>query len=278
MRHPTTPTGPPGITTETGLYLIKRAICISALATGGHRIRHRIARLPNGKIHRIYPDGSIPADNPFIRGEGLPTLYTLGNRNPRGSPFIPLPMSFGRPNTVPWEGMSSISSTRGNNYGWPVITYGSNYDGVPVSDHTRKEGYMQPVLYWKPSIAVCGIEFYQGKAFPRWENKLLVGALKFEEVRLLDIEQGQGHAPGGDLKNYGPGQGHWTRSCWKCVCGGQSARPHHQALFRGGKVRPVIRTLPEIQRGTEVILPWISRIVIAWFAASERWGIDQYHG
>lgn len=142
---------------------------------------------PNGKIHRIYPDGSIPDDNPFINN-GLPTLYTLGNRNPQGMSVHPLSDEVWSAEHGPLGGDELNLIRPGINYGWPLITYGSNYDGVPVSEFTRMDGYAQPALYWKPSIAVCGIEFYQGAAFPRWKNKLLVGALKYEEVRLLDIE------------------------------------------------------------------------------------------
>jgi len=157
---------------------------------------------PNGKIHRIYPDGSIPEDNPYRDG-GLPTLYTLGNRNPQGISIHPGTDEVWSAEHGPLGGDELNLIQKGSNYGWPVITYGSNYDGVPVSDHTRQEGYMQPALYWKPSIAVCGIEFYQGEAFPRWRNKLLAGALKFEEVRLLDIEQDRVMHQEVILKNYG---------------------------------------------------------------------------
>ena len=76
----------------------------------------------------------------------------------------------------------------GANYGWPSITYGRNYDGGVVSDHRERQGMRQPTLYWKPSIAVSGIHFVDSPSFPRWKNHLLVGALKYEEVRLLDIE------------------------------------------------------------------------------------------
>jgi len=142
---------------------------------------------PNGKIHRIYPDGTVPDDNPFI-DKGLASIYTLGNRNPQGLSVHPATDEVWASEHGPLGGDELNLISSGTNYGWPVITYGSNYNGVPVSDFTRKEGYAQPALYWKPSTAVCGIEFYQGNAFPKWENKLLVGALKFEEVRLLDIE------------------------------------------------------------------------------------------
>jgi glucose/arabinose dehydrogenase len=91
----------------------------------------------------------------------------------------------------------------GINYGWPVITYGSNYNGTPVSEYTRMEGYAQPNLYWKPSIAVCGIEFYEGEAFPKWQNKLLVGALKFEEVSLLSLDADRVIHQETILKNFG---------------------------------------------------------------------------
>lgn len=141
---------------------------------------------PNGKIHRIYPDGSIPEDNPF-RDVGLPTLYTLGNRNPQGLSIHPVTDELWAAEHGPLGGDELNLIKKGGNYGWPVITYGKNYNGTTITDLTRKEGYEQPSLYWKPSIAVCGIEFYQGEAFDLWQNKLLVTALKYEEVRLLDI-------------------------------------------------------------------------------------------
>lgn len=157
---------------------------------------------PNGKIHRIYPDGSIPDDNPFI-GSGLSSLYTLGNRNPQGISIHPETDEVWAAEHGPLGGDELNLIRKGVNYGWPVITYGSNYNGTPITDITRKEGYAQPSLYWKPSTAVCGIEFYQGEAFPKWNNKLLVGALKFEDVRLLDIEEDRVMHQEVILKNYG---------------------------------------------------------------------------
>jgi len=142
---------------------------------------------PNGKIHRIYPDGTVPGDNPF-RKEGLSTLFTLGNRNSQGISVHPVTDEIWAAEHGPLGGDELNLIKAGKNYGWPVITYGSNYNGTPVTEFTRKEGYAQPVIYWKPSIAVCGIEFYQGDVFPAWKNKLLAGALKYEEVILLDIE------------------------------------------------------------------------------------------
>lgn len=157
---------------------------------------------PNGKIHRIYPDGSVPEDNPFV-GKGLSSLYTLGNRNPQGISVHPETDQVWAAEHGPLGGDELNLIKKGVNYGWPVITYGSNYNGTPITDYTRKEGFAQPSIYWKPSIAVCGIEFYQGEAFPKWQNKLLVGALKFEDVRLLDIIDDRVMHQEVIMKNYG---------------------------------------------------------------------------
>jgi glucose/arabinose dehydrogenase len=157
---------------------------------------------PNGKIHRIRPDGSIPGDNPF-REQGLPTLYTLGNRNPQGLSVHPETDEIWAAEHGPLGGDELNLIKKGVNYGWPVITYGRNYNGSTITEYTRKEGYAQPNLYWKPSTAVCGIEFYQGEAFPKWKNMLLVGALKYEDVRLLNIEGDRVMHQEVILKNYG---------------------------------------------------------------------------
>ncbi len=75
----------------------------------------------------------------------------------------------------------------GHNYGWPVITYGMNYNGTPITGKTHQEGMDQPVIYWTPSIAACGLDFYRGDKFPGWKHDLLAGALKQQEVRRLRI-------------------------------------------------------------------------------------------
>jgi len=157
---------------------------------------------PNGKIHRIRPDGSIPDDNPYI-GEGLPSLYTLGNRNPQGVSVHPVTDEVWAAEHGPLGGDELNLIRKGVNYGWPVITYGRNYNGTIISEHTHREGYAQPNFYWKPSTAVCGIEFYQGKEFPKWENKLLVCALKYEDVRLLNIYEDRVMHEEVILKNFG---------------------------------------------------------------------------
>ncbi len=144
---------------------------------------------PNGKVHRIHRDGTIPDDNPFVKTAGaLPSIYTYGNRNPQGLAVSKATGLLWESEHGPMGGDELNVMASGKNYGWPVITYGRNYNGSSVSDLTRKEGMEQPRHYWRPSIAVCGIDIYTGSQFPKWENAVLVGALRYESVAVLQTE------------------------------------------------------------------------------------------
>ena len=144
---------------------------------------------PNGKIHRIRKEGSIPKDNPFRRRpNAMTTIYSYGHRNPQGMSIHPATGALWAAEHGPMGGDELNLVRAGGNYGWPVITYGKNYNGSVITEYTHRTGMEQPALYWRPSTAVCGIAFYHGDLFPKWEDKLLVGALKYEDVRLLDIE------------------------------------------------------------------------------------------
>lgn len=158
----------------------------------------------NGKIFRIHPDGSIPEDNPFVDVEGaLPGIYALGSRNAQGLAMHPETGEIWASEHGPMGGDELNIIRKGANYGWPIITYGKNYDGNTVSNLTEKEGMEQPVLHWTPSIAVCPIDFSSGESFPKWKNDLFVGALAFEEIRRLKIVEGKVISQEVILKNYG---------------------------------------------------------------------------
>lgn len=145
---------------------------------------------PNGKVHRIHKDGRIPESNPFMdEKDAMKSIYSLGNRNIQGMAIHPVTGQLWATEHGPMGGDELNLIEAGKNYGWPVITYGLNYNGTVITELTHKPGLEQPILYWKPSIAVCGLDFYRGDLFKKWKNKLLVGALKYEEVRLLDIEE-----------------------------------------------------------------------------------------
>ena len=116
---------------------------------------------PNGKIHRIHSDGKIPTDNPFVNKAGaLKSIYSYGHRNPQGLAVHPETGRVWETEHGPMGGDEVNLISKGKNYGWPEITYGLNYNGTIVTDFVRKEGMEQPVFYWKPSIAACGLDFY----------------------------------------------------------------------------------------------------------------------
>ena len=144
---------------------------------------------PNGKIHRIFRDGKIPKDNPFLNDKSaIPSIYAYGSRNAQGLSIEPKTGELWAAEHGQRGGDELNIINAGKNYGWDKITYGINYDGSVSTENVKAPGMEVPVMFWRPSIAVCGIDFYKGNLFPKWDNHLIVGALKFEEVRLLDIE------------------------------------------------------------------------------------------
>ncbi|MDF3057807.1 MAG: glucose sorbosone dehydrogenase [Rariglobus sp.] len=145
--------------------------------------------LPNGKIHRLLPDGGIPPDNPFVKTPGaLPSVWSYGHRNPQGLAVHPKTGELWETEHGPRGGDELNYLRRGGNYGWPLVTHGMNYDGTPVSPLTEKKGLEPPVLHWTPSIAVSPIRFYTGDAFPRWKNHLFLGTLGQQELRRLEVK------------------------------------------------------------------------------------------
>jgi len=147
---------------------------------------------PNGKVHRIFDDGRVPDDNPFVGTAGaLPTIWSYGHRNPQGLARDPATGLLYDAEHGPRGGDELNLVQKGRNYGWPVITYGMNYDGTPMTNVTAKEGMEQPVTYWVPSIAVSSIAFYKGTKFPKWDGQLFLGALAQEELRRLVLTDGK---------------------------------------------------------------------------------------
>lgn len=158
----------------------------------GDRGVHEQAREPGkpfGKFHRLHPDGRIPADNPFRNNaEALPSLFSLGHRNPQGLAMHPETGRLWSTEHGPRGGDELNILKPGGDYGWPNVTYGINYEGTILTPHTRMEGVEQPVMYWRPSIGVSGMTFYQGRQFPHWQNKILVSALGQRQLRLLTLD------------------------------------------------------------------------------------------
>lgn len=147
---------------------------------------------PNGKVHRLHLDGRVPSDNPFVgRADALPSIWSYGHRNPQGLARHPANGELWSTEHGPRGGDELNLVKRGANYGWPLATYGLNYDGSPVSPVSEAPGTELPVLHWTPSIAVSAIAFYTGDRFPRWRDQLFVGALARSELRRLVIADGR---------------------------------------------------------------------------------------
>ena len=143
---------------------------------------------PNGKVHRINEDGSIPADNPFVdRADAIKSIWSYGHRNPQGLAQQPGTGALYDVEHGPRGGDELNLVEKAKNYGWPVITYGMNYNGTPMTDKTAAPGMEQPVTYWVPSIAVSSTMFYTGTKFPAWQGNLLVGSLAAQELRRLEL-------------------------------------------------------------------------------------------
>ena len=148
----------------------------------GNRDRHP-QYLDNdcGKIHRIHDDGSIPVDNPFVQTDGArPGIYSYGHRNPQGVCMHPETGLIWTDEHGPKGGDEINVIEAGKNYGWPVISFGINYNGTVFTTDTAKAGMEQPLHYWVPSIAPCGMTFVTGDRYPDWKNNILTGSLRFE--------------------------------------------------------------------------------------------------
>ncbi len=136
-----------------------------------------------GKIHRIKADGSIPADNPFVHIKNAsPSIFSYGNRNPQGLAIHPLTGALWENEHGPMGGDEINIIEPGKNYGWPVITYGINYNGTAITDKTAMPGMEQPIHFWVPSIAPGALSFVQGNRYKGWEGNLLSGSLKFHNI------------------------------------------------------------------------------------------------
>jgi glucose/arabinose dehydrogenase len=139
------------------------------------------AQNPNshaGKLLRLRDDGSVPDDNPFVGREGYkPEIFSMGHRNQQGLAFHPQ-------TAAPWATEHAVQGgdelnviEPGKNYGWPVVSYGRQYNGRRVTERFWADGMQEPLVFWVPSIAPSGLTFYTGDRFPQWQGNLFVGSL-----------------------------------------------------------------------------------------------------
>lgn len=142
-----------------------------------------------GKIHRLRDDGSVPKDNPFLSTPGAaPSIWSYGHRNPQGLRFDSATGILWETEHGPKGGDELNTIGKGKNYGWPVITFGINYSGTPITNRTSQAGMEQPVTYWTPSIAVSGLDIYHGNLFPAWRGNLFAGALAHRKLVRIELD------------------------------------------------------------------------------------------
>jgi len=142
-----------------------------------------------GKIHRIFDDGRIPPDNPFVNTPGArPSIYSYGHRNPQGIDIHPVSRRIYNNEHGPRGGDEINLVGKGNNYGWPVITFGINYDGTIITKETAKAGMEQPVFQWTPSIGPSSLKFVVGDRYPGWKGDILSGSLSFRYLERVHLE------------------------------------------------------------------------------------------
>jgi aldose sugar dehydrogenase len=131
-----------------------------------------------GKIVRLNPDGSPPADNPFVNRAGArPEIWSYGHRNVQAAALHPETGQLWTVEHGARGGDELNHPEAGKNYGWPVISYGTHYSFLKIGEGTAKPGMEQPVYYWDPVIAPSGMVIYTGDLFSGWKNNMLIGSL-----------------------------------------------------------------------------------------------------
>ena len=131
-----------------------------------------------GKVLRLRDDGTVPPDNPFVGKAGyLPEIFSLGHRSPQGLAMHPETGAIWENEHGPLGGDEVNVVLPGRNYGWPLVTFGTDYDGKKISDATWRADLEPPLMYWVPSIAISGLSFYTGDRFPEWKGSMFVGSL-----------------------------------------------------------------------------------------------------
>lgn len=143
-----------------------------------------------GKLVRLTEQGKIPEDNPFVgRQDARPEIWSYGIRNPQGMAMNPWSDALWLNEHGPRGGDEINIPEKGKNYGWPLVTWGINYSGLPIPEAKGEKvaGTEQPIFYWKKSPAVSGMAFYNADVFPAWKNRLFIGALKDEDVIVMSV-------------------------------------------------------------------------------------------
>lgn len=166
----------------------------SLFVTTGERASERMeAQNPAshlGKVIHITLDGAPAPDNPKLPGWD-PKVWSIGHRNMQGAALDPVTGELWTTEHGAKGGDELNRTLSGKNYGWPIITWGIDYNGDKIGEGTAKEGLEQPIYYWKPSIATSGLAIYTGDLFPAWKGNFLIGGLNGARIDRLVMTKGE---------------------------------------------------------------------------------------
>jgi aldose sugar dehydrogenase len=142
-----------------------------------------------GKIVRINRDGSIPADNPFVRTQGArPEIWSYGHRNVQGAAVDPRTGTLWAHEMGPRGGDELNIPQAGRNYGWPLVSAGRHYDGRAIPDPSTRPDFAAAVYQWTPVISPSGMVFYTGSLFAGWRGDILIGGLSAKGIVRVDLD------------------------------------------------------------------------------------------
>ena len=159
---------------------------------GDRGVRNDAQDLPNhaGTVMRLHLDGRVPNDNPFVASDDAqPEIWSYGHRNPQGIFYDQATQRLWTNEHGPRGGDEINLIERGGNYGWPILSYGAEYStGKPVGEATERDGYIQPIKSYVPSIAPSSLIVYTGDVFPEWQGNLISGALVLRHLNLVSLD------------------------------------------------------------------------------------------
>jgi glucose/arabinose dehydrogenase len=158
----------------------------------GDLSQHAAQDLSNhaGTINRLFEDGSVPPDNPFVGDEGAePSIWSYGHRNPQGMAIDPETGQLWATEHGPFGGDELNLIEPGKNYGWPIVGFGVNYgSGSEIHPGTLAPDVQPPMHVWVPSIAPSGLVVYDGDQFPEWRGSIFAGGMAGEQVSRLEMD------------------------------------------------------------------------------------------
>ncbi len=142
-----------------------------------------------GTVVRLNRDGSVPADNPFVGSDtARAEIYSYGHRNIQSAAIDPATGQLWVAEMGPMGGDEFNPIQAGRNYGWPLVSWGDDYDGSDRPAPTTRPEFADAVIHWSPTISPSGLVFYTGNLFPEWRGSALIGGLTASGIVRVEVD------------------------------------------------------------------------------------------